>query len=115
MWGRILTKLFALFGMTLTCVACYGVGYTEFNPEFSATGRVVDGEGNPIEGIEASIAPNKTTTDENGRFYISGGSPYIYFHDVDGQANGGEFIDQHIELEVEGQQLELGDITLERK
>lgn len=113
--GKLLTRLFALFGMTLTCVACYGVGYTEFNPEFSATGRVVDEEGNPIEGIEASIAPNKTTTDGNGRFFIKGKHPYINFHDADGEANGGEFLDEHRELEFEGQQLELGDITLERK
>ena len=113
--GKLLTRLFALFGMTLTCVACYGVGYTEFKPEFSATGRVVDEEGNPIKDIEASIGRNKTTTDENGRFYISGKSPYIAFHDADGEANGGEFLDEHRELEFEGQQLELGDITLERK
>ena len=48
---RLLTRLFALFGMTLTCVACYGVEYQEYDPSFAASGRVVDEEGNPIQGI----------------------------------------------------------------
>ena len=53
MTGKLLTRLFALFGMTLTCVACYGVEYTEFHPEFGATGRVVDEQEQPIKGIKA--------------------------------------------------------------
>ena len=66
MTGKLLVRLFALFGMTLTCVACYGVEYTEFNPEFGASGRVVDEQNNPIEGIEASSGGYVTYTDANG-------------------------------------------------
>ena len=91
MTGKLLVRLFALFGMTLTCVACYGVEYTEFNAEFGASGRVVDESGTPIEGIEARCGENRTTTDENGRFHIYGTKPWLTLTDTDGEANGGDF------------------------
>ena len=54
MLGKILTRLFALFGMTLTCVACYGTPYEEYHPEYIISGRVVDTEGNAIKGIRVN-------------------------------------------------------------
>ncbi|MBQ8493172.1 MAG: hypothetical protein IJ464_02690 [Alistipes sp.] len=113
MIGRILTRLFALFGMTLTCVACYGVEYSEFHAEFGATGRVVDPEGNPIKGIEASVGDRATTTDDNGWFFVDGISPELNLEDVDGEANG-SFESRTITLGATGI-VELGDVELKRK
>uniref|UniRef100_UPI004056F288 hypothetical protein n=1 Tax=Alistipes sp. TaxID=1872444 RepID=UPI004056F288 len=111
--GKILTRLFALFGMTLTCVACYGIPEAEFNPEFTASGRVVDSEGQPIEGIRASMGGNnEMNTSTNGRFYVYGNVPRIHLDDVDGEANGGAF--ESVTIELGESVAELGDITLTR-
>ena len=115
MTGRLLTRLFALFGMTLTCVACYGVEYTEFKPEFGAAGRVVDDAGTPIKGIEVSCGGNVVASDADGRFYAHGLVPYITLRDVDGEANGGDFEDINITLRDSITSVELGDIEMKRK
>ena len=109
MTGKLLVRLFALFGMTLTCVACYGVMYTEFNPEFGASGRVVDDAGVPIEGIEARCGGNVTSTDAEGRFYVMSDSPYIVLTDVDGEANGGEFAKLKLDISDKVTKIEEGD------
>ena len=101
--------------MTLTCVACYGVEYTEFNPEFGASGRVVDEAGTPIKGIEVASGGRVMTSDDDGRFFAHSTQPYITFRDVDGEANGGEFEDYSIQLESISTNIELGDIELKRK
>ena len=115
MLGRILTRLFALFGITLTCVACYGTPYEEFKPYFGASGRVVDTEGEPIPGIEASVGTNKVLTKADGHFYVDS---YTYdkltLIDIDGEENGGEFESKHIELIYQGNN-DVGDVVLERK
>lgn len=113
MLGRVLTRLFALFGMTLTCVACYGVEYTEYREEFSASGRVVDSDGNPIPGIRASVANNHTTTDNNGWFFIRGYNTGVYFMDVDGEENGGSFKSRTITTQSTPF-IDLGDVVLYR-
>ena len=115
MTGRLLTRLFALFGMTLTCVACYGVVYTEFNPDFGAAGRVVDDENNPIVGIRAQCGTNTVYTDESGRFHVRSTTTRIVLTDVDGEANGGEFEQMDIILNNNSSNIDLGDIILERK
>lgn len=69
MTGKLLTRLFALFGMTLTCVACYGTMYDEYHPEFAASGRVVDDENNPIENIEVSLG-SKTAYSKDRRAHV---------------------------------------------
>ena len=111
MLGKILTRLFALFGMSLTCVACYGTPYMGYDPDFVVSGRVVDPEGEPINGIsvEMNVA---TRTDADGVFFLQGDVPVITFNDTDGKANGGEFESLTINLTNAG---DLGDITLERK
>ena len=115
MTGKLLTRLFALFGMTLTCVACYGVEYSEFHPEFGATGRVVDEQEQPIKGIKARCGGVETETDEDGRFYVRNTTPYIVLTDVDGEANGGDFQEKYITLESDNSNIDLGNIKLERK
>ena len=111
MIGKILLRLFALFGMTLTCVACYGTAYDEYHDEYGASGRVVDPQKNPIEGIEVSLGEKKTYTTEDGRFYIHNlDYQGLLLKDVDGKRNGGEFADRHIV--VNQPNADLGDIEL---
>ena len=113
MIGKILTRLFALFGMTLTCVACYGVPEAEYQPAWSANGRVVDPEGKAIKGIKVVLGDIKTYSGEDGRFYAMGETPYLKFEDVDGEANGGEF-ESHM-IDLSGRDGEIGNVTLNRK
>ena len=112
MWGRFLTRIFALFGMTLTCVACYGTEYVEFEPDFSASGRVVDTQDNPIEGIAVSMGGDPCYTNPNGRFYVNGKFSCVTIIDVDGEDNGGQFEAQHIN--IVGAHADLGNVVLKR-
>ena len=121
MLGKILTRLFALFGMTLTCVACYAPYDAEFNANFQASGRVVDPEGEPIEGIHVSTDLAGYNTNKSGEFRVVGRLAEIHFTDDDGELNGGEFQPHILELptdqswaEEEIKVLELGDIELNR-
>ena len=116
--GRVLTRLFALFGITLTCVACYGTPYEEYRFDFAASGRVVDGEGNPIKGIEVSTMNETTLTSDDGRFYVEGwrlDSEVVKFEDIDGEANGGEFKTQDIYIDWRENYADLGDVELDKK
>ncbi len=113
MVGKILLRLFALFGMTLTCVACYGTAYDEYHAEFGASGRVVDPQKNPIEGIEVSLGEKKTYTTEDGRFYIHNiDSNALQLRDIDGKSNGGKFADRVVPLNQAD--ADLGDIELQK-
>ncbi len=114
MLGRVLTRLFAFFGMTLTCVACYGVEYTEYRDDFSASGRVVDSDNEPIEGIRVSVANKHTTTKADGWFYIQGYNTGVYFQDVDGEENGGRFRSRTITPNTSASNIDLGDVVLYR-
>lgn len=116
MIGKILTRLFALFGMTLTCVACYGVPEAEYHPEHTTTGRVVDSKGNPIGGIQVKDNLNSTTySGTDGEFYIAGSHRYVEFKDVDGAANG-DYADKLVMVEYhDGALCELGDVVLNEK
>lgn len=121
MLGKILTRLFALFGMTLTCVACYAPYDAEFNANFQASGRVVDPEGEPIEGIHVSTDLVGDFTNKSGEFRVVGRLAEIHFTDDDGELNGGAFQPHSLELptdqswaEEEIKVIELGDIELNR-
>lgn len=121
MLGKILTRLFALFGMSLTCVACYACPDTEFNANFQASGRVVDPEGEAIEGIHVSTDLVGSYTNKSGEFRVVGRLAEIHFLDDDGELNGGEFHLHTIQLptdqtwaEKEIKVLDLGDIELKR-
>ena len=112
MWGRFLTRIFALFGMTLTCVACYGTEYVEFEPDLSASGRVVDTQDNPIEGIAVSMGGEPCYTNPNGRFYVTGSNSTIAIIDIDGEENGGQFEAQYISMRKS--HTDLGNVVLKR-
>ena len=121
MLGKVLTRLFALFGMSLTCVACYACPDTEFNANFQASGRVVDPEGEPIEGIHVSTDTSWGETNKSGEFRVVGRSNVIDFLDDDGELNGGEFQPHTLELDTvqswaedEIKVLDLGDVELKR-
>lgn len=117
MLGKILYRLFALFGMTLTCVACYGVPEAEYRPDFRTSGRVVDSDGRPIEGIQVRSDVGETThSDKDGEFSISspGYNGYIELTDVDGATNG-EYADKLVVIEYRGDNYDLGDIVLNEK
>ena len=121
MFGKILTRLFALFGMSLTCVACYACPDTEFNANFQASGRVVDPEGEPIEGIHISTDIQGGYSNKSGEFRVCGRLAEIHFTDDDGELNGGEF-ESYVHTiptdqswaEDEIKVLDLGDIELNR-
>lgn len=115
MLGKILTRLFALFGMTLTCVACYGTPYEEYHPEYIISGRVVDTEGNAIKGIRVNNGGEFARTGEDGEFSVAGISDHIWFYDEDGEANGGEFEDREVTAPRHQYYVELGDVELKRK
>ena len=79
-------------------VAMYGTPHVEFHLK----ARVVDAEGNPIQGIEVCSAEgqrfeyNTGISDYLGNINASGeiwpGSQYeVVFRDIDGEYNGGEF------------------------
>lgn len=121
MFGKILTRLFALFGMSLTCVACYACPDTEFNANFQASGRVVDPEGEPIEGIHVTTDISWCDTNKSGEFRVVGRLAEVDFYDKDGELNGGEF-ESYVHTiptdqswaEDEIKVLDLGDIELNR-
>lgn len=106
MWGRILTKFFALFGITLTAVACYGVPYEDFEPKpnvpedtYLSHGKVVDSSHKPIQGIRVTIGADECITDSRGWFDVGDeGDNVIVFSDIDGTENGGEFREHTIRL-----------------
>lgn len=100
--------------MTLTCVACYGVPEAEYQGEYMASGRVVDPENNPIQGIKVSVEEGyRMYTDISGSFFISTDIPRLYIDDVDGEENGGEYESQQVDLTE--QAYDLGDIVLTPK
>ena len=121
MLGKILTRLFALFGMSLTCVACYACPDTEFNANFQASGRVVDPEGEPIEGIHVTTDISWCDTNKSGEFRVVGRIAEVDFYDKDGPLNGGEFESYSHTIptdqswaEDEIKVVDLGDIELNR-
>ena len=111
------------FGFSTSCVRCeYGTP----NVSFRATARVVDEEGDPIEGIRVAILHESWDgeyhkedfewrtgyTDYEGNIDATA-SPHtvpkqLIVEDVDGEANGDEFESQIVDV-VGFQQTEKGD------
>ncbi len=80
----------------------YGVRWPDV--EASISGKVTDKEGNPIPDIEVRTSGNKTTTATDGNYVIAskvyGNRSTLWFVDVDGSANGGEFAEQNLSVEL---------------
>ena len=82
----------------------YGVLHVDFH----ITTRVVDQEGNPINGIEVSMGSTAEDftpigqTDENGLYTLTlkeyPTREVMRFTDIDGEANGGEFMDKSVNV-----------------
>lgn len=101
------------FGFSTSCVRCeYGTPHVNFR----ATARVVDKEGKPIEGIRVAILHESWDgeyyredfewrtgyTDYEGNIDATA-SPFavpkqLIVEDVDGEANGGEFESQIVDV-----------------
>lgn len=109
-------KKLMLAASGLTFAACYGPMWVEYDVK----GRVVDPDGNPIEGIAvmlgycpydyyegddsadlSGLRPD-ALTNARGEFRIrtnaDGGASTICLHDIDGPLNGGEFASQRVEV-----------------
>lgn len=130
---RVLSGLLALLGFS-ACSDENGGGRVEYGTpsvDFQVKGQVTDAEGNPIEGIQVVVKPkgdgfadmdtqryveaDTAYTDAKGNFtshqlndvFITG---QLFFEDVDGEANGGTFQKDSVNLdEAEKVQLEEGD------
>ncbi len=82
----------------------YGVPHVDFH----ITTRVVDEEGTPINGIEVSMGSTAEDftpigqTDENGLYTLTlkeyPTREVMRFTDIDGEANGGEFMDKSVNV-----------------
>ena len=110
--GRFLTRLFALMGISITTVACYGTPYDEYHEEWGTSGRVVDDKGNAISGIQLSLGGDNDLSDDDGRFSLRATGGELLIQDIDGESNGGEFAARRIILSESDHYL--GDIKLER-
>lgn len=108
--------------------------------QFTVKGRVVDAEQNPVNGIRVTISPDAASwgnaelqSNEEGRFEGSsafGGfnTDYVLnFQDVDGEENGGLFMDKEVSVHLtdedmvdqstwtKGYSKDIGDVELELK
>ena len=141
---RLIQFLLVLLGFGVVATSCeeeqevmYGTAWVKYH----ISARVVDTEGNPIEGIEAKgiLDPSITNrgvdmgiTDSDGLLddvVMSTEYPnYLLLTDTDGEANGGEFAEKLVDISDSyvrtnyeefhkkgSHKLELGDITLEKR
>ena len=127
---RFILFLFTLLGYGAMATSCseepsdyepnceYGCPWVEF----SIKARVVDAEGNPIEGIEAKAGRSVEEldyyeclglTDVDGNLNIESRDKscprYMLLTDTDGEANGGEFQDKIVEIKGSFEQIKEGD------
>ena len=116
---RLLNIILALLGFGAS--GCVGVAmYGTPHVDFHLTARVVDAEGNPIQGIEvrtkegAAFEHKTGLSDYQGNIDAYGqvwpGSQYeVVFMDVDGEYNGGEFEAVDIDITDRVKQTKKGD------
>ena len=111
---KIITKSLSIIGFTLPVVGCVPVMYGSPSTTYEVKGKVLDNEGNPINGIKIVLQDDATDPNpyeiaesqslENGDYKIRNttfprSKLYLSVEDVDGTANGGEFEEQTIELD----------------
>ena len=101
-----LTKALFIIVFALSFVSCTKVQVGDPYILFEVYGKVVDPDGNPIEGIVVSSGvAEEQKTNQNGNFSFYGRSHVttnasLTFEDKDGDKNGGVFVktSQHITL-----------------
>lgn len=77
--------------------------------DYEVSGKVVDQDSKAIEGIsvkvERDFSEQSVLTSKDGSFVVKGksfpGSLELSFEDIDGEANGGEFVTKTQEVELE--------------
>ena len=120
---RLLNILLALLGFGSTGCEIVGIGVAMYgtpNVEFHLSARVIDKDGNPIQGIEVRAKDgqrfehNTGFSDYMGNIEASGqiwpGSQYtVTFHDIDGEYNGGEFENLSLDITDKVKQTKRGD------
>lgn len=127
--NRVIAALLAALGFT----ACDSIGgdepveYGTPNATFHFVGQVTDKDGKPIPGIKVTVSydgqrlykhvgiKDSTMTDAEGRYQTETFSNFsadrhqVAFEDVDGAANGGEFLPDTVRAkEMQKKQLKKG-------
>ena len=114
-YNAVLTTLLSMlgYGCSLDEPEMYGtpLEYGVPHINYILRGVVTDGAGNPIQGIETKFygdlnGGNPTKTDANGNYqiqaliYPSLHGCKLIVNDIDGEANGGEFLSDTIDVET---------------
>lgn len=89
---RRLTATAMVFGLGLVMAGCGGGGGSTDTTPGRISGRVVDAQGNPVEGATVSAAGLTAITDQNGDYTIENVPPGTYLVSV--TASGEVFSDQ---------------------
>jgi len=121
-YNALVTALLSMLGIS-SCggesgeAACeYGTPYVDYQVK----GIVTDEAGTPIKGIRVSVpyaggeseAGLSTETDASGQYVLQEFTSYhndcIVFEDIDGDANGGQFLSETVDIE------EMSKVQLEK-
>lgn len=116
----LLKFLTAVLGFNLVS-SCFYL-YASPHADYEAKGRVTDEEGNPVSGIMVDLATkyseggvavgepmgnDREATADDGTFHVKAADQYAFpdsltvlFTDVDGVANGGEFLSKEVTVPV---------------
>jgi putative lipoprotein (rSAM/lipoprotein system) len=119
-FDKILVILLGFFGIFNSCTQPdeYGTPYADFEIKGVVTSKET---GQPIQNIRVIRNPfgsDTLYTDVDGKYYFQCGGSSIYggqtFHlkveDIDGEANGGDFVPQEIEVVItEDDRIKKGD------
>lgn len=101
-WTKFLNWILATLGFA-AATACQPkpapLMYGQPFMSYEVSGKVVDEEMNPIEGIQVvGVERDTTFTAADGSFFVSSkdwdDNPVALFKDIDGPENGGEFKDK---------------------
>ena len=96
LFDKLILLLLGMSGIIYSCAK-----YGEPVAEYKVYGTVTDNAKNPIENIRVYNKLVSTTyTNTEGRFCSESLEPYLLLkiEDIDGEANGGEFLPQEIEV-----------------
>jgi putative lipoprotein (rSAM/lipoprotein system) len=91
-----------ILGFSAISYSCYKYGMIA--DQFEINGTVIDKEKNPIENIRVTVKYLRDTlyTNVDGKFDFKSWELYnhapLKFEDIDGEANGGEFLPREIEV-----------------